>query len=120
MADVQLNLQGRRKHLVVGGSIKFEGTFLIKKGASGVPVYFAHRHSNMRNFISLSKTGRNFWGGVGGCDTPPPPMSDWQGNWLFLQGKMPTNWSRCNEQKYFSGFENHIYCIHKHFVQPRT
>ena len=53
---------------------------------------------------NTSISGAKLLGGVGGCDTPP--KSDWQGNWLFLHGKMQIGQ---DEQKYETGFEKKYY-----------
>ena len=41
-------------------------------------------------------SGAKLLGGVGGCDTKVRLA----GQGLFLHGKMPANWLRCDEQKY--------------------
>ena len=53
--------------------------------------------------LKFTLPGTKLLGGVGGCDTPPKVRLAGQG--LFLHGKMPTNCSRCDEQKYETGFE---------------
>ena len=45
-------------------------------------------------------------GGVGGCDTPTKVQL--AGQELFLHGKMPANWLRCDEQKYETWFKKNI------------
>ena len=54
--------------------------------------------------------GRNFCGGFGGCDTPPPKVR-LAGPGLFLHGKTPPNWLRCDEQvgQSFLSCENNLF-----------